>query len=132
MGGGLFLGSTTLVVGITGSGKSVMALQYVAEGARRGERSIMLTLDEPRAQVLRNAATIGIDLKPSIDRGLVRLVYDRPQEIEIDRHFLEHREDREGVRAPARGHRQPVHLRLEPGDRPGGAFATSSTPSWRS
>jgi circadian clock protein KaiC len=89
MGGGLFLGSTTLVVGITGSGKSVMALQYVAEGARRGERSIMLTLDEPRAQVLRNAATIGIDLKPPIEQGLVRLVYDRPQEIEVDRHFLQ-------------------------------------------
>ena len=89
MNGGYFLGSTTLVVGITGSGKSVMALQYVAEGARRGERSIMLTLDEPRAQVLRNAASIGIDLQPAIDQGLVRLVYDRPQEIEIDRHFLE-------------------------------------------
>jgi circadian clock protein KaiC len=89
MSGGLFLGSTTLVVGITGSGKSVMALQYIAEGARRGERSVMLTLDEPRAQVLRNAATIGIDLKPAIDKGLVRLVYDRPQEIEIDRHFLQ-------------------------------------------
>jgi circadian clock protein KaiC len=89
MNGGYFLGSTTLVVGITGSGKSVMALQYVAEGARLGERSIMLTLDEPRAQVLRNAASIGIDLTPSIDQGLVRLVYDRPQEIEIDRHFLQ-------------------------------------------
>jgi circadian clock protein KaiC len=89
MGGGLFRGSTTLVVGITGSGKSVMALQYIAEGARRGERSVMLTLDEPRAQVLRNAATIGIDLNPSIDQGLVQLVYDRPQEIEIDRHFLQ-------------------------------------------
>jgi circadian clock protein KaiC len=89
MSGGLFLGSTTLVVGITGSGKSVMALQYVAEGARRNERSVMLTLDEPPAQVLRNAASIGIDLKPAIDKGLVRLVYDRPQEIEIDRHFLQ-------------------------------------------
>ena len=89
MSGGYFLGSTTLVVGITGSGKSVMALQYIAEGARLGERSIMLTLDEPRAQVMRNAASIGIDLKPAIDRGLVRLVYDRPQEIEIDRHFLQ-------------------------------------------
>ncbi len=89
MSGGYFLGSTTLVVGITGSGKSVMALQYIAEGARLGERSIMLTLDEPRAQVLRNAATLGIDLTPSIDQGLVRLVYDRPQEIEIDRHFLQ-------------------------------------------
>jgi circadian clock protein KaiC len=89
MSGGYFLGSTTLVVGITGSGKSVMALQYIAEGARLGERSIMLTLDEPRAQVLRNAASIGIDLTPAIDQGLVRLVYDRPQEIEIDRHFLQ-------------------------------------------
>lgn len=89
MNGGYYLGSTTLVVGITGSGKSVMALQYIAEGARRGERSVMLTLDEPKAQVLRNAATLGIDLKPAIDQGLVRLVYDRPQEIEIDRHFLQ-------------------------------------------
>jgi circadian clock protein KaiC len=87
--GGYFLGSTTLVVGITGSGKSVMALQYLAEGARRGERSIMLTLDEPKAQMMRNAATIGIDLKPPIDQGLIRLVYDRPQEIQIDRHFLQ-------------------------------------------
>src|SRR5256885_16544907 len=49
----------------------------------------MLTLDEPRAHVLRNAASIGIDLRPAIDKGLVRLVYDRPQEIEIDRHFLQ-------------------------------------------
>jgi len=89
MHGGYFLGSTTLVVGITGSGKSVMALQYIAEGARLGERSVMLTLDEPRAQVMRNAASIGIDLKPGIDQGLVQLVYDRPQEIEIDRHFLQ-------------------------------------------
>jgi len=89
MRGGYFLGSTTLVVGITGSGKSVMALQYIAEGARKGERSVMLTLDEPRAQVMRNAATIGIDLKPAIDQGLMRLIYDRPQEIQIDRHFLQ-------------------------------------------
>jgi circadian clock protein KaiC len=85
--GGYFLGSTTLLAGITGSGKSCTALQFVAEGARRGERSLMVTLDEPPAQVLRNAASIGIDLQPSLEQGLVRLVYDRPQEIEIDRHF---------------------------------------------
>lgn len=89
MNGGYCLGSTTLVSGITGAGKSVMALQYMAEGARRGEPSLMLTLDEPPAQVIRNAASIGIDLQPEISRGIVRLVYDRPQEIEIDRHFLQ-------------------------------------------
>ena len=85
--GGYFVGSTTLVVGISGVGKSVMSLHYAAEGARLGERGLMLTLDEPPAQVLRNAASIGIDLKAAIDRGTVQLYYDPPQEIEIDRHF---------------------------------------------
>ena len=85
--GGYFLGSTTVVAGISGVGKSVMALQYVAEGARLGERTIMFSLDEQVPQILRNARTIGIDLQPAIDSGLVRLQYDPPQEIEIDRHF---------------------------------------------
>src|SRR5437899_8203437 len=73
--GGYYVASTTLVVGISGAGKSVMALQFVAEGARRGERSLMLTLAEPPAQVLRNAQSIGIDLQS--------LTHRRP---EIDRH----------------------------------------------
>jgi len=85
--GGYFVGSTTLVVGISGVGKSVMSLHYAAEGARLGERGLMLTLDEPPAQVLRNAASIGIDLQAAIDRGTVQLYYDPPQEMEIDRHF---------------------------------------------
>src|SRR5438552_2474511 len=76
--GGYFVGSTTMVVGVSGVGKSVMSLQYVAEGARLGERSLMLTLDEPPAQVLRNAASIGIDLQGAIDRGAVQLYYDPP------------------------------------------------------
>ena len=85
--GGYFLGSTTVVAGISGVGKSVMGLQYIAEGARRGERSLMLTLDEQAAQVFRNAASIGIDLQRWTDEGLCRVEYDPPQEIEVDRHF---------------------------------------------
>jgi len=87
--GGYFVGSTTLVVGISGAGKSVMALQFIAEGARRGERSLMITLDEPPAQVFRNAHSIGIDLQAAIDKGLSHLWYEPPQEIEIDRHFAQ-------------------------------------------
>ncbi|MBA2304714.1 MAG: hypothetical protein H0W08_19065 [Acidobacteria bacterium] len=85
--GGYFLGSTTVVAGISGVGKSVMACMYVAEGMRRGERSLMLSLDEQVPQIMRNAKTIGIDLQAGIDQGLVRLHYDPPQEIEVDRHF---------------------------------------------
>jgi circadian clock protein KaiC len=85
--GGYFVGSTTVVAGISGVGKSVMGLQFIAEGARRGERSLMLTLDEQVPQVVRNANTIGIDLQRFIDRGIVRVQYDTPQEIEMDQHF---------------------------------------------
>jgi circadian clock protein KaiC len=77
--GGYFVGSTTVVAGISGVGKSVMACQYIAVGARRGERSLMLSLDEQVEQILRNAATIGIDLRAEIDRDLVRLEYELPQ-----------------------------------------------------
>jgi len=85
--GGYFLGSTTVVAGISGVGKSVMALHYMAEGARLGERSLMLSLDEQVPQILRNGLSIGIDLQTAIDRGVVQLQYDAPQEIEIDHHF---------------------------------------------
>lgn len=85
--GGYFLGSTTVVAGISGVGKSVMGLQYIARGARLGERSLMLTLDEQVEQVLRNAASVGLDLRPDIDRGLIRLEYEPPQEMEVDVHF---------------------------------------------
>jgi KaiC/GvpD/RAD55 family RecA-like ATPase len=47
------VGSTTVVAGISGVGKSVMGLQFIAEGARRDERSLMLSLDE---QVNRSSA----------------------------------------------------------------------------
>jgi circadian clock protein KaiC len=87
--GGYFLGSTTVVAGISGAGKSVMGLQFLIEGARRGERGLMLTLDEQVPQVLRNAQVIGIDLQAAINDGLIRLQYDPPQEMEIDRHFAD-------------------------------------------
>jgi circadian clock protein KaiC len=85
--GGYFFGSTTLIVGISGVGKSVMALQFIAEGARRGERSLMLTLDEPAPQVMRNAASLGFDLEAEISRDVVDIWYEPPQEMDLDRHF---------------------------------------------
>lgn len=85
--GGYLLGSTTVISGISGVGKSVMGLQYVAEGARCGQRSLMLSLDEQVPQIIRNANSIGIDFQQLIDSGIVVVQYDTPQEIEIDHHF---------------------------------------------
>jgi circadian clock protein KaiC len=85
--GGYFLGSTTVMAGISGVGKTVMGLQYVAEGARCGERSLLLSLDEQVPQLLRNASSIGLDLQKDIDLGGILMKYDSPQEIDIDHHF---------------------------------------------
>src|SRR5262249_8941165 len=87
--GGYFLGSTTLVVGVSGVGKSVMALHYLAEGARRGERSLMVTLDEAPAQSVRNGQTGGLDIGPSLAARVTESELQAPQEIEIDRHFYQ-------------------------------------------
>ena len=72
-----------------GCGEERHGPAIVAEGARRGERSLMITLDEPPGQVLRNAQSIGIDLQSLIDRRLAHLWYEPPQEFEIDRHFAQ-------------------------------------------
>lgn len=85
--GGYLLGSTTVMVGISGVGKSVMGLQYLAEGVRRGERGLMLSLDEQVPQIVRNAASLGLDFPAGVKRGLLHLEYDAPQEIEVDVHF---------------------------------------------
>lgn len=85
--GGYFLGSTTVVAGISGVGKSVMGLQYIAEGIRLGERSLMLSLDEQVPQIQRNAAAVGIDLEAGMKSGLVHVEYEPPQEIQVDVHF---------------------------------------------
>src|SRR5216684_590011 len=88
IGGGIYDGSTTMVVGISGAGKTVLGVQLLLEGAvKQGKRGMLVSLDEHPAQILRNAATLGMDLKEQIDTGMIQVLYDSPQELEIDAHF---------------------------------------------
>jgi circadian clock protein KaiC len=86
--GGYLLGSSTAVVGVSGTAKTVMG-QFLREAVRRGERGLMITLDEPPDQLVRDAVAIGFDLKAAMDRGLIRLWYEPPQELQADRHFAQ-------------------------------------------
>jgi len=87
IGGGFFDGSTTMVVGISGVGKTVLATQILLESARCGKRVLLVSLDEHPAQIIRNAGTLGLDLKAQMDAGMIHIFYDSPQELEIDAHF---------------------------------------------
>src|SRR5713101_6269890 len=88
IGGGIYDGSTTMVVGISGAGKTVLSVQLLLEGAlKQGKRGLLVSLDEHPAQILRNAETLGLNLKEQIDAGMIQVLYDPPQELEIDAHF---------------------------------------------
>lgn len=86
-GGGIFDGSVTLVVGISGAGKTVMGTQLLLEGAKNNKRGLMVSLDEHPQQVMRNAATLGLNLKEHLDSGVIQFFYDCPRELELDVHF---------------------------------------------
>jgi len=88
IGGGLFDGSTTVVVGTSGAGKTVLGTQLLREGIMKdGKRALLISLDEHPAQIIRNAATVGIDLQEHIDSGMLHIFYESPQELEVDSHF---------------------------------------------
>jgi circadian clock protein KaiC len=86
-GGGVFDGSVTMTVGISGSGKTVLGTQLLLEGAKNGKHGLMVSLDEHPEQVRRNAATLGLDLKQHLDSGMIQFFYDCPRELELDVHF---------------------------------------------
>ncbi len=76
--GGLFRASTTLVSGTAGTGKTSLGAHLVNSACERGERALWVQFEESPAQVLRNMRSIGIDLRPHVDSGLLRLWAARP------------------------------------------------------
>jgi circadian clock protein KaiC len=86
-GGGVYAGSITLVTGISGTGKTVAGLQFLAAGAALGQRGLIVSLDEHPEQLLRNATSVGLPLDRLIDEEKVHVLYDSPLELELDVHF---------------------------------------------
>lgn len=89
LGGGVYAGSVTLVVGISGTGKTVLGVQFLVEGARRGQRGLLVTLDEHPAQIVRNAEGLELGLQAQVDAGRLLIHYEIPYELELDVHFHE-------------------------------------------
>jgi circadian clock protein KaiC len=88
LGGGVFDGSTTMVVGLSGVGKTVLGTQILLEGAVKEKTTgLLVSLDEHPAQILRNAATIGLHLEEQVASQTIHLLFESPQELNIDAHF---------------------------------------------
>jgi len=88
MGGGIFDGSTTIVVGVSGVGKTVLSTQILLEGAMQQKtRGLLVSLDEHPAQIIRNAKTLGLNLEDQIDDGTIQIMFESPQELDVDAHY---------------------------------------------
>ena len=81
--GGLWRGSTTLVAGPTGSGKTTIAAQFALHGIRAGEPALYVNFQENPTQFARLLASLGMRIEEAEQRGL-HSVYTSPVELQID------------------------------------------------
>src|SRR5438477_5070542 len=80
-GGGLDRGTTTLILGQAGTGKSTLALQYAVQMADQGERSMIFTFDETRSVMLSRAKALGFELEKAIESGTITVQQVDPAEL---------------------------------------------------
>jgi circadian clock protein KaiC len=84
MGGGIPAGQSALFVGPSGTGKSVFARHFIAEGAKAGEPGVIVVFEEHPGEYLARSDAFGPKLKESIERGLVEVLYLRPLDLTVD------------------------------------------------
>ncbi len=81
LGGGIDLGTSTLLVGPAGSGKSSVAVNYARAAAVQGQRAALFIFDERIEVLLHRAAGLGMDLEPYLRSGLVTIQQVDPAEL---------------------------------------------------
>jgi circadian clock protein KaiC len=86
-GSGYYRGSSVLVSGGAGTGKSTLAASFAAATCRQGERCAYFAFEESESQILRNARSVGIDLAPYVARGLLRFRNARPTFCGLEAHL---------------------------------------------
>ena len=84
MGGGIPVGDSVLVAGASGTGKSVFAGHFIAEGLRHGETAIMAVFEERPEDVKRRAKNLGHDLGKAEREGKLKILYLRPLDLSVD------------------------------------------------
>jgi circadian clock protein KaiC len=86
-GKGFFAGSSILISGTPGTGKSSLALSFLKAACDRGETALYFGFEESKAQIIRNTASIGLDLRPAVAKGLLQFHTVRPSNLGLEAHL---------------------------------------------
>jgi circadian clock protein KaiC len=84
LGGGLLEGDSLLVAGPSGTGKSALATQFIAEGLRTGTPGVIVVFEERPNGYVERAAGFGLDLKSPQKKGKLEILYLRPLDLSVD------------------------------------------------
>jgi len=87
-GKGYTRGSTILASGTAGSGKTSFAGAFALASCKRGEPCLYFSYEESAGQLIQNMSSIGIDLAPWIEKGLLKMVSLRPSFLGLELHLL--------------------------------------------
>ena len=93
LGGGLLSSTSTQVEGPTGTGKTLLGVNFLMEGARRGEKSVMFTLEETPDQLRAIVGTLGWDLPALEKQGLLSIIYTSPVELSANLYLNDLRDE---------------------------------------
>jgi circadian clock protein KaiC len=86
-GAGYYRGSSVLISGTAGTGKSSLAAHFVQAACLRGERALYFAFEESPSQIIRNMRSIGIDLQPWVEKGLLQFQANRPTFAGLEMHL---------------------------------------------
>jgi circadian clock protein KaiC len=86
-GQGFYRGSSILVSGTAGTGKSTIAAHFVESACARGERALFFAFEESQDQIIRNMRSIGIDLEKHVRKGLLKFSNARPSTWGLEVHL---------------------------------------------
>jgi circadian clock protein KaiC len=87
-GKGFYRGTSILVSGIAGTGKSSLAAHFVRAACQRGERAVYMASEQSSDEVIRNMRSIGIDLEPLLRSGFLRFYAERPGTFGLEKHLV--------------------------------------------
>ena len=86
-GKGFFRNSSILISGTAGTGKSSFASHFAHAACERGERCLYFAFEESPSQILRNMRSVGLDLEPAMNQGLLQIIASRPTSTGLEGHL---------------------------------------------